>query len=239
MKKSVIIIIVIIVIILIILISYIIFKSIKFNNNIENYINMENNIPQYADINDPYFRPYILKDLLTKDECKQIIDYAQNKLTDSEVISGKNLDVRNSKQCWIKKNSPLVNQLFNKVSKMFNIPVENAEDLQVVRYLPGEYFKEHHDGCCDNNVKCQEFINKSGQRILTVLIYLNNEFEEGYTYFPKLNLKLKTEPGNAIVFFPTASNSTKCHPLALHAGMPVKSGIKWICNLWFHEKKYS
>lgn len=237
MKKSVIII-TIIIIILIILIFYIIFKYMK-SDNIENYGNMEDNIPKYADINDPYIKPYIIKDLLTKNECDQIISYAQNKLTDSEVISGKNLDVRNSKQCWIKKDSPLVNNLFKKISQMFNIPIENAEDLQVVRYLPGEYFKEHHDGCCDNNNKCKEFINKSGQRILTVLIYLNNEFEEGYTYFPKLNMKLKTEPGNAIVFFPTASNSTKCHPLALHAGMPVKSGIKWICNIWFHEKKYN
>lgn len=196
-------------------------------------------LPSYANMNDPYINPQILKNLISVDHCNQIIAYAKGKLIDSEVVSGKDENVRNSKQCWIPKNSPLVKGIFEKASQMFNIPLENAEDLQVVRYLPNQYFKEHHDGCCDDNDKCKEFIDKTGQRILTILIYLNNDFQDGHTYFPKLNLKIKTDPGNAIVFYPTATGTDKCHPLALHSGTPVTSGEKWVANLWFHDKKFN
>lgn len=192
----------------------------------------------YANINDPYEHPFIMEGLLTLEECKNIIKSSQDKLHDSKMVEGLNKERRNSKQCWIPKSSPLVNKLYNQISKYFGIPLENAEDFQVVRYLPGEYFKEHHDACCENNLECKNFLNEGGQRILTILIYLNEEFNDGHTYFPNLGLKIKAKPGNAIVFHPTAKNSNKCHPLALHAGLPVTKGIKWIANIWFRERKH-
>ena len=154
------------------------------------------------------------------------------------MVGGKIDNVRNSKQHWIVKNDELVKPIFERVSKMFNIPFENAEDLQVVRYLPNQYYREHHDSCCDNNKACTTFLSKGGQRILTVLIYLNDDFTDGHTYFKNLDMKLKVPSGDAIVFFPLAKNTSKCHPLALHAGMPVTSGEKWIANLWFREHKF-
>lgn len=200
--------------------------------------NENSNQKGYAQNNDPYEHPYILKNFLSPKKCKEIILYAESKLVDSETVGGKNDSVRNSQQCWIPKTHSLAKPLFEKVSAIYNIPFENGEDLQVVRYLPGQFFKEHHDSCCDGTEKCKEFITKGGQRIVTVLIYLNNEFEEGHTFFRKLNLRLKPPTGDAIVFFPLAKDSNKCHPLALHAGMPVTSGTKWVANLWFRENKF-
>lgn len=189
----------------------------------------------YAQMKDPYDRPFILKDFMTRDHCQQIINYSRPKLLDSEVIGGKHKNIRNSQQCWIPKNHPLSKTLFDKVSRMFNIPFENGEDLQVVRYEPGQFYNEHHDSCCDSNDKCRAFVKHGGQRVITVLIYLNSEFSDGMTYFKNLDLKVKPDPGSAIVFFPLAKGTTKCHPLALHAGMPVTSGEKWVANLWFRQ----
>lgn len=192
----------------------------------------------YANDMDPYETPFILKNFLTRDHCRQIIKYAKERLVDSEVVGGKMSYIRNSKQTWINKNHPLAKPLFEKASKMFNIPMENAEDLQVVRYQPNQYYKEHHDSCCDSSPQCVDFARKGGQRKLTVLAYLNDDFEDGSTYFKNLDLKIKPKPGDALVFFPLAKNSSKCHPKALHAGMPVKSGEKWIANLWFRERAF-
>jgi prolyl 4-hydroxylase len=125
-----------------------------------------------------------------------------------------------------------------RIANIVNLPLENAESLQVVRYEPDGYYKEHHDSCCDNTKICNDFIKRGGQRIKTVLIYLNDDFEEGSTYFPLLNKKYKPPKYSAIIFNPLAKNSNKCHPLALHAGLPVKSGIKYIANLWFREGKF-
>ncbi|ARF11490.1 prolyl 4-hydroxylase alpha subunit [Klosneuvirus KNV1] len=192
----------------------------------------------YANINDPYDKPFVLENVLTPEQCREIINHATAKLFESEVVGGKDKNVRNSMQCWIPKSDPVVKHIFDKMSQRFNIPFENAEELQVVRYLPDQYYNEHHDACCDDNAECKEFIKRGGQRKLTVLIYLNDNFEEGNTYFKNLDLKMKAKPGDAIAFFPLAKNSNYCHPLALHAGMPVKSGEKWVCNVWFRENKF-
>lgn len=201
-------------------------------------------IEGYASISDPYIKPYVLPNLISVNLCNQIISECSNRigydgLHDSYTLSGKNDKIRNSKQCWIKKSDPLVAPIYTYLSEHFNIPVENAEDLQIVRYHPNQYYKQHHDACCDNHHSCDKFIKNGGQRKLTVLIYLNDAFTEGETHFPNLNLKMRVKPGSAIVFHPLAENSSKCHPYALHEGLPVKSGEKWIANVWFRERKYN
>lgn len=193
----------------------------------------------YADVEDPYDKPYILERFISESDCQKIIQEASKNLVDSVTVGGANKAVRNSQQHWISKFDPVAKPLFEKISKMYGIPFENGEDLQVVRYKPGQYYNEHHDSCCDNNDKCVSFLRRGGHRILTVLIYLNDSFEEGNTYFKNLDIKMKASPGSAIVFFPLAKNKNKCHPNALHAGMPVTSGEKWIANLWFRQNRFS
>jgi prolyl 4-hydroxylase len=193
----------------------------------------------FANADEMYDKPFILQKFITPEKCNEIIAYSNGKLFDSQVIGGLHKNIRNSQQCWIPKTNPLVISMFERISQIFNIPFENAEDLQVVKYLPGQYYNEHHDSCCDNNEQCISFVKRGGQRKLTVLIYLNNNFEEGQTYFRNMDLKVKPPTGDALVFFPLAKNNNKCHPLALHAGMPVTSGEKWIANMWFRENKFS
>jgi prolyl 4-hydroxylase len=185
-----------------------------------------------------YQKPVILENVIDQNKIQEIIDYAKDKLVDSKVLGGRNSNVRNSMQTWIPKNNPIVQPIYQKVSAIYGIPIENAEDLQVVRYQPGQYYNEHHDSCCAMSKECQDFEAKGGQRKLTVLIYLNEDFTDGETYFPKLNIKLKAAPGDAVVFHPLAEN-TQCHPHALHAGSPVTSGEKWIATIWFRERKLS
>jgi prolyl 4-hydroxylase len=200
-----------------------------------------NNNSGYCSINDPYTKPEIINNLLTSEQCNEIINYSKDKLFDSQVVSGRNSNIRNSRQFWIEKDNPLVKDLFHKLSQKYNIPVENAESLQVVNYKPNQYYKEHHDACCDDTQDCKTFIeqgNNSGNRILTILIYLNDEFIDGETYFKNLDLKMKAPIGSGIVFYPLGSNSNKCHPLALHAGLPISSGEKWVCNIWFREREF-
>ena len=223
------------VIIVIILIILLIVNYMFFNNRNEQF----NQILEYAQFNDPYEKPLLLENFITKEHCQNIINFAKDKLVDSEVVGGKHKGIRNSQQCWINKNSPLIKPMYDYVSNMFHIPFENAEDLQVVRYQPGQYYNEHHDACCDDNDKCRIFVKHGGQRKLTVLVYLNNEFDNGHTYFKNLDFKYKPTTGSAIAFYPLAKNTSKCHPYALHAGMPVTSGEKWVANLWFRENRFS
>lgn len=193
---------------------------------------------KYDDINSGYNYPFILEKVISNEQAENIINYSKNKLIDSLVMSGKMDAIRNSKQTWINKNDPLVKSFIEYLSKMFNIPFENAEDPQIVRYLPNQFYKDHHDSCCDNVEQCKEFIKRGGQRILTVLIYLNDNFKGGETDFKNLNFKIKSKTGDALIFYPLGKEGKYCHPKALHAGLPVLEGEKWIANVWFRERKF-
>ena len=105
----------------------------------------------------------------------------------------------------------------------------------MVKYEPNGYYNEHHDSCCDNNDKCKEF-TKDGNRILTMVIYLNDDFEGGATRFPKIDKNFKPKKYSGILFYPMNKNGDKCHTNSLHAGMPVTKGQKYIANVWIREK---
>jgi prolyl 4-hydroxylase len=197
----------------------------------------------YASMDDLYEEPFIINNIITEKEAKYIIENATSKFEDSLVVGDKiqgklDTDVRKSKTAWLHKDDPIINDIITRIANIVNIPIENAESLQVVKYGPNGYYKHHHDSCCDNTKSCQDFIKNGGQRIKTVLIYLNDDFTEGETDFPELNKKIKPPKYCAVVFNPLSKNSNKCHPKALHAGLPVKSGTKYVANLWFREGKF-
>lgn len=205
--------------------------------NIDHFTDMNQKLG-YADIQENYHKPLIIENILSKNQCQQLIDYAKDKLVESEIVGGNNKAIRNSMQCWISKYNPLILDFVNQISEMVDIPFDNAEDLQIVRYLPGQYYNEHHDSCCDEDSKCYQFTKRGGQRKLTVLIYLNNNFEGGYTLFKNLGIQIRGNIGDAIIFYPLSADSNKCHPLALHAGTSVTQGEKWIANLWYRERAF-
>ena len=71
-----------------------------------------------------------------------------------------------------------------------------------------------------------------------MVIYLTDGFTDGGTFFPKLKKIYKPNKCGGLLFHPLSTNTSKCHPKALHAGMPVTSGIKYIANVWLREKKF-
>jgi prolyl 4-hydroxylase len=194
----------------------------------------------YALMTDAYEEPYIINNIINEQEANHIINKSSMQLHDS-LILGETLDtkIRKSKSTWLYKDDPIVMKIMIKIANIVKLPIENAEALQVVKYDPNGYYNEHHDSCCDGHELCAEFIKRGGQRIKTILIYLNDEFTEGATNFPVLNKKFKPPKYSAVIFNPLATNSNKCHPKALHAGLPVKSGTKYVANLWFREKVFT
>jgi len=193
----------------------------------------------YASMSDPYEEPYIINNIITEQEAKHIINKSSMFFKESRIL-GETLytKIRKSKSTWLYKDDPIIVKIMVRIADIVNIPLEQSEALQVVKYDPNGYYNEHHDSCSDGHQLCAEFIKRGGQRIKTVLIYLNDEFTEGATNFPVLKKKIKPPKYSAIVFNPLASNSNKCHPKALHAGLPVKSGTKYVANLWFRERKF-
>jgi prolyl 4-hydroxylase len=233
---------ILIVLIVILVVSMIIWLYFSRLNYVEN-LNSEHHIttsPQgYTAIEDDYDEPTIIKDVVTPYEAQYIIDHASDKFTKSLLV-GDILDknIRDSETCWISKSDKIVGDIIKRISIMVNKPFENAEDLQVVKYKLNGLYRPHHDACCDDNNECNEFLKRGGQRIITVVIYLTDDFEGGETNFPNLNKKYKPPKYSGIMFYPLDKTFKTCHPKALHEGTPVTRGTKIICNVWFRESTF-
>ena len=187
----------------------------------------------------PWEHPQIVSNVLTPEECQYIIDKATPLFSRSTVVGTSVPDSsRTSQTAWISKSDPVAQKVFAKALEFSGKTLDECEDLQVVKYEPGTYYMEHHDSCCDGSQGCIDFEKDGGQRVATLLVYLNSEFTDGETHFPNLDLKLKADPGSAILFRPLGSKEAKCHPKALHAGLPISSGVKYVCNAWIRENKF-
>lgn len=183
--------------------------------------------------------PVEVGQLLTTEECKAIIDFAEPKFKRSTLVAADEIDdTRTSETAWLPRDHDLSRKILAKARELTGMPFENCEDVQVVRYNPGQYYKPHHDACCEDNEHCMNFENEGGQRVGTLLVYLNDDYEEGWTLFPNAQLKLKAPTGHGIFFRPLGRDDCRCHPNALHGGMPVKNGTKYLCNVWVREEKF-
>lgn len=193
----------------------------------------------YAKNTDEYVLPVEYPGFITEKEATYILQKAAPLFEESLVVSGKDTKVRKSETAWLEKTDPVVENIIQRVCKVSGKPFENAEQIQVVKYEPNGYYNEHHDACCDDVEGCVEFEKRGGQRVITMLLYLSDGFEGGATRFPNLNREYKPPKYGGLLFHPLEKNGSRCHPYALHAGLPVTSGTKYIANIWIRERAHN
>jgi prolyl 4-hydroxylase len=101
-----------------------------------------------------------------------------------------------------------------------------GDPLTILRYAPGQQYRPHHDAG-SGTVK----------RNLTALIWLNADFEGGETEFPDLDIKVRGEVGDMLVFRNTDDDGER-DPRMIHAGLPVTDGVKWMASRWIRGENY-
>ena len=190
------------------------------------------------------FELWELYNVLTDDECAKIIEISEGYgFKDSTVFksNGKHaidLEYRTSRTVWIgNKRDPLIGHISELTQLLTELPIENQEHLQVAKYEKGGMFIPHFDACTNNDTVCEENNKGAGQRIATLLMYLNDDFKGGETAFPHIGLSIRPKRGKAILFWST-DKYERIHEEAKHQGMPVLEGQKYICTKWTHLRAY-
>ena len=113
-------------------------------------------------------------------------------------------------------------------------PIANQEPTNILHYLPGQEYRPHFDFIDPGVAHFARELQTVGQRTVTFLIYLNDDYAGGATTFPRLDWSFKGKAGDALAFW----NLTDGRPDArtLHAGTPTTNGVKWLFSKWVRDR---
>lgn len=184
----------------------------------------------------------VLGGFLSDEECQGLIEAAQPRMTRSLTIDratgGSELhDARTSDGMFFRvAETELVRRIERRIEHLVQWPQSRGEGMQVLRYGVGAEYKPHYDYFDADAPGTPTILKRGGQRVGTVVMYLNDVPSGGGTSFPDLDLTVAPQRGNAVFFaYPVPHASTK----TLHGGSPVMDGEKWVATKWLRQGDFS
>jgi prolyl 4-hydroxylase len=122
-----------------------------------------------------------------------------------------------------------------RMSACLKIPFRQFEATTVLHYDEGEEITAHYDFVDPQVPNYQDEIARHGQRLVTFLLYLNDDYEGGETTFPRLGLERKGTRGEGL-FFVNALPDGSADTRTLHTGNPPVRGEKWIVSQFVRSR---
>jgi prolyl 4-hydroxylase len=186
-------------------------------------------------------RVVVLGNLLSAEECDAIIESAKPRLARSLTVQtatgGEELnpDRTSNGMFFNRGQTPEVTALEERIARLVGWPVENGEGLQVLHYRPGAEYKPHYDYFDPDEPGTPTILKRGGQRVATLVMYLNEPTRGGGTTFPDVGLEVAPVRGHAVFF-----SYDRPHPSTrtLHGGAPVLEGEKWVATKWLREGEF-
>lgn len=196
--------------------------------------------PQPKVMRDP---PYIavFEGFATRLECEWMMASAKPRLARAKIFDQRG---RVSGDASARTNSAMQYDILNadfvlivlqaKIAAASGFAVRCLEEANVLHYAPGQAFTTHYDFFAPENPEFKQELADRGQRAVTFLIYLNDEFEGGETSFESLGWRYKGRPGDALLFR-NVTPSGAPDPQSLHAGLAPTAGEKWVLSQWIRS----
>ncbi len=183
-------------------------------------------------------RVLLLGGFLSDEECDALMALADPRLTRSETVDngtgGSEVNVaRTSDGMFFERGeAPVIQRIEQRIAHLVDWPVDHGEGLQVLRYRPGAEYRPHHDYFDPAHAGSKTILARGGQRVATLVMYLNTSAGGGATTFPDAGLEVLPLRGNAVYF-----SYDRPHPCTgtLHGGAPVLAGEKWVATKWLRQ----
>ncbi|HMN93992.1 MAG TPA: 2OG-Fe(II) oxygenase [Hydrogenophaga sp.] len=187
-------------------------------------------------------RVVVLGGLLSDDECDGLIQAARPRMARSLTVQtqtgGEELNPdRTSQGMFFQRGeSELISRIEARIARLVQWPVDHGEGLQVLHYRPGAEYKPHYDYFDPEEPGTPTILKRGGQRVGTLVMYLNQPEQGGGTTFPDVGLEVAPVRGNAVFF-----SYDRPHPATrtLHGGAPVVRGEKWVATKWLRERIFN
>jgi prolyl 4-hydroxylase len=185
----------------------------------------------------------VLDHVLTAAECDELIALSQPKLKRSTIVDHQTgaeevMALRGSDGTYfLRGENAFVARIEKRMAALLGIPAVNGEGIQILRYGIGAEYKPHYDFFLPESPGSAKHVEKGGQRIATLVIYLNDVDSGGETIFPEIELSVFPRKGGA-VYFSYCDQYGRLDRMTLHGGAPVRSGEKWIATIWYRQNAY-
>jgi prolyl 4-hydroxylase len=186
-------------------------------------------------------RVIVFGSLLSHEECDALVALAAPRLVRSETVETKtggsevNEARTSSGMFFEREENEVCARIEKRIAKLVGWPLENGEGLQVLHYTPGAEYRPHHDYFDPAKSGTPVILKRGGQRVGTLIMYLNSPEQGGGTTFPDVGLEVAPVKGNGVFFsYDRAHPSTK----TLHGGAPVIAGEKWVATKWLRQGRF-
>ncbi len=190
----------------------------------------------------PRPRVATVQDIASPQLCDWLIARARPYLSAAEVYdheTGKQRieSVRTNTACYFswETSDLLLMTLRAKMAQAAELSVNVMESTAVLHYTGGQEFRPHFDFLDVSKPGTAMEVEQRGQRVLTFLIALNDDYEGGQTDFPEIGKRWKGRKGNGLFFWNVEPDGTPDR-LTRHAGLPPTSGEKWMLSQWIRGR---
>lgn len=129
---------------------------------------------------------------------------------------------------WMGESSRrLLRRIERRLARRVGVDPAHLEMWQATRYRRGQYFDEHHDA---------GFFaaDRSGERTVTVLLYLDTAREGGSTLFPRLGQRFRPVAGRMLVW-PNLHTDGSVDERMRHEARPARS-VKTTLTTWARQR---
>jgi prolyl 4-hydroxylase len=187
-------------------------------------------------------RVVVFGGLVAPEECDELIALARPRLARSETVETRTggsevNEARTSIGMFFERGEhPLIARIEQRLATLLQWPLENGEGLQVLNYGPGAEYKPHYDYFDPTQPGTPNILARGGQRVASIVMYLNTPDRGGGTTFPDAALEVAPIKGNAVFF-----SYDRPHPetRSLHGGAPVLAGEKWVATKWLRVGRFT
>lgn len=172
--------------------------------------------------------------------CARLVALARPEIAPAQVMdaAGKAAKVgerRRSESAFFMPGHDATIELVALACRISGRPKSHVEPVQVVRYLEGGFYGEHHDGFRMNGTVAYD--RTGGQRVYSLVAYLQAPAAGGRTLFRGLGLGFEPISGNVITWGNLGPDG-QLDARVLHESAPVERGEKWAAVAWVRERAW-
>jgi prolyl 4-hydroxylase len=175
--------------------------------------------------------------------CQWLIDQSRGRLVGAPVydaLAKKETLSTNRTNTWASFNiehADLVSVLVQvHICATTGVTFRQLEPLAVLHYATGEQSTEHFDFIDPLVPNYADEVARKGERIVTFLVYLNDDYDGGETELVTLEIKHKGRSGDAL-FFVNVLEDGRPDRRTLHAGRPPTRGEKWVVSQFIRNRE--